>query len=268
MTDCVRTVQFIRGVHAAVADLRLRCPDRSARVLYVGCGPYATLAVPLMAIFSPQEVSFTLLDVHTESIESAKSIVDTLGFADFVTEYVTTDAGMYRIDPERTPDIIQMEIMQVCLKSEPQVAITRRMLAQAPNAVLIPQEVRIDLVLVDKSQELKFNPPEGHRSGSQRDRIPVASVFVLNPETVDSWKDVTVDRLPAARVRIPDPMEQRYTPMLFTTIRVWQDHVLKDYNSSLTCPRTLGSVKAGDTIQFHYELGEHPQLVHQVLEPV
>ena len=271
MNDYVRTVQFVRGVQAAIMDLRKLCPDRPVRILYVGCGPYATLAVPLMAIFSPQEVSFTLLDVHAESIESAKSIVDQLGLADFVAKYETMDAGLYRIDPEHTPDIIQMEIMQACLKSEPQVAITRYLLAQAPNAVLIPEEVRIDLVLVNTSREFTFNPPPGHLSGAQRDRIPVASVFVLNRETVNSWKDIIENRLPGALARIPDPMEQRYQPMLFTVVRVYQDHVLKDYNSSLTCPKKLareGSIKAGDTIQFHYELGAHPQLVNQVMEPV
>ena len=44
--DFVRTIQFIRGTHAAIADIRERFPDRPARVLYAGCGPYATLAVP------------------------------------------------------------------------------------------------------------------------------------------------------------------------------------------------------------------------------
>jgi hypothetical protein len=58
-------------------------------------------------------------------------------------------------------------------------------------------------------------------------------------------------------------MQQRYQPMLFTNIRVYQNHVLKDYDSGLTCPRQFSSdvaIKAGDTIHFHYELGRQPRL--------
>ena len=71
--DFVRTIEFIRGTYAAIADLRNQFPDRPVRVLYIGCGPYATLAVPLMAILPSTEVIFTLLDVHPESVASAKS---------------------------------------------------------------------------------------------------------------------------------------------------------------------------------------------------
>jgi hypothetical protein len=265
--DFVRTIEFIRGTHAAIVDIRKRYPDRPARVLYAGCGPYATLAVPLMAIFSPKEATFTLLDVHPESIESVKSIVDTLGLADCVANFETLDAGLYRVYPNRPPDVILMEIMQACLESEPQVAITRHLLPQAPNAILIPEEVRVDLTLVDPSREFDLDGLERNGGDIQRDRIPVASVFVVNRETVNSWKSNCSNRLPGSAGRIPDSMEQRYQPMLFTRIRVYQNHILKDYDSGLTCPRRLsieGAIKAGDTIQFHYELGRQPRLKGEV----
>ena len=53
--DFVRMIEFIRGTYAAIIDIRERFPDRPARVLHVGCGPYATLLVPLMATFSSTE---------------------------------------------------------------------------------------------------------------------------------------------------------------------------------------------------------------------
>jgi hypothetical protein len=184
--DIVRTIEFIRGTHAAIVDLRKRFPERPARVLYVGCGPYATLAIPLMAILSSTEATFTLLDVHPESIVSAKSIIDTLGLADSVASFETVDAGSYRVCPDKLPDVILMEIMQACLESEPQVAVTRHLLKQAPHAVLIPEEVCIDLTLVDPSREFDLDGLERNRGTIQRDRIPVASVFVVNRETVIS----------------------------------------------------------------------------------
>lgn len=102
----------------------------------------------------------------------------------------------------------------------------------------------------------------------QRSRIPVGPVFVLDRETVKSWEGYSGDWLPASAVRIPYPLEPRYQPMLFTTIRVYQNHVLKDYDSGLTCPRPpsiAGAIKPGDTIQFHYELGRRPRLSGKVL---
>ena len=267
--DYVRTIQFIRGTHAAIVAIRKRISGRPVRILYAGCGPYATLAVPLMTIFSPNEATFSILDVHPESIASAKSIVDTLGFADSVAGFATADAGSYKVGTDWPPDIILMEIMNVCLKSEPQVAVTRHLLRQAPQAILVPEEIRVDLTLVNPSREFDPDCLEQERAANSRDRIPVASVFVVNRETVHSWGDQCSERLPASAVQMPAFPEHRYEPMLFTVIRIYEDHVLKDYDSGLTCPRPLsieGAIKPGDTIRFHYELGSHPRL-HYTLEP-
>lgn len=269
--DFRRTIEFIRGTHAAIVDIRKRFPDRPAQILYIGCGPYATLAIPLMTVFSPTEASFTLLDIHPESIESAKSIVDTLGLAGCGVNFETMDAGAYMVCPGRPPDVILLEIMQACLESEPQVAITRHLLQQAANAILIPEEVRIDLTLVDPTREFGLASLEQHGGPPQRDRIPVASVFIVNRDTVDSWKDNCSNRLPASAVRIPDSIEPRYQAMLFTNIRVYQNHILKDYDSGLTCPRIFsseGEIRAGDTIHFHYELGARPRLIGEVCENI
>ena len=56
----------------------------------------------------------------------------------------------------------------------------------------------------------------------------------------------------------------RFQPMLSTTIRVYGNEILKDYDSGLTCPRKLsidGALNTGDTIRFHYQLGSRPQLI-------
>lgn len=265
--DFVRTIEFIRGTHAAIVDIRKRFPDRPARILYAGCGPYAILSLPLMAVFSSTEAVFTLLDVHSESIDSAKSIVEKLRLNDSVTCYETVDAGSYRVCPDQSPDIILMEIMQACLESEPQVAISRHLLKQAKHAILIPEEVRIDLTLVDASHEFNMDVIKQNRDPKQRDRVPIASVFVVNRETVDSWDSNFSNRLPASAVRTPESLEQRYQLMIFTTIRVYGNHILKDYDSGLTCPKPLSiedEIKPGDTIQFHYELGSHPHLNGEV----
>ncbi len=267
--DYVRTITFMRGAHAAILDIQKEFPERPVRVLYVGCGPYATLAVPLMTVLSSREISFTLLDVHPESIDSVKTIINSLGLTDAVASYETMDADSYRVSPDQPPDIILMEIMQACLQAEPQVAITRHLLKQAQDSILVPEEVRIDLILTDISREFNFNSPQQYQGSTQRDRIAVSPVFTLNRETVKSWNCNQTNRLPASDVRIPSILEERYQPMLFTTVQVYKNYVLRDYDSGLTCPRALsigGALKPGDTIKFHYELGEHPGLHAEVSE--
>ncbi len=261
--DFTRTVAFIRGTHDAIVDIRKRFSDRPARVLYAGCGPYATLATPLMAMFSASEATFTLLDVHSESIVSAKSIIDTLCLSESLVSFETIDAASYRVCPDKPPDVILIEIMQACLESEPQVAITRHLLSQASSAILIPEEIRIDLSLLDPSNEFGLESLGPNGGATHGDRIPVGSVFSINRETVFSWKDLSSNHLPGSSLRIPESAERRYQPMLSTTIRIYQKHLLKDHDSALTCPRTLsseGAIEAGDCIHFHYKLGRHPGL--------
>jgi hypothetical protein len=265
--DYVRTIAFIRGTHAAIVDIRHRFPDRPAHILYAGCGPFATLAVPLMSLFSSLEAKFTLLDIHTDSIISAKSIIETLSLSQSVASFETLDASSYHLNTKQEPDIILIEVMQACLASEPQVAVTRHLMSQTSSALLIPEDVSIKLILVDTSKEFNVNSTAPNGEVTKRDRIPLASVFVLNRETVELWKYNSSNQLPGALVHIPESVEKRYQPMLFTEITVYQNHQLKDYASGLTCPKTLSSIskfKADDDIQFYYELGQCPQLKAQV----
>lgn len=158
-----------------------------------------------------------------------------------------------------------MEIMQYCLESEPQVAVARHLLYQAPDAILVPEEVNIQLILVDMSREFALNDQQqGNIKPIQRKRIPVSSVFVLNKEMIISWGTDNTDKLPATTVKMPDNINSTYKPMLFTVIKTYEDHVLKDYDSGLTCPKSLPvdrEIKSGDKIKFHYKLGNYPKLI-------
>ena len=265
--DFVRTIEFVRGTHEAIGEVRKLIPNRPARILYVGCGPLATLAVPLMTAFTPAAATFTLIDLHADSIESAKCVVTTLGLAASVVDFVCGDAMSYCLSTAEAPDLLLLETMQACLEREPQVAIARHLLKQSPEAILLPQEVRIDLNFVDLSREFDWSNQPPPADLSRRDRLQAGAVFVLNRYTIKSWEDHRGAELPAAVVTIPDQLETRYEPLLFTTIRVYGDHVLKDYDSGLTYPRRptiVGTMRPGDSIQFHYELGSRPGLRGQV----
>lgn len=263
--DFVRTVQFLRGLHCAIIEKESRVPKRGVRILYAGCGPLAALAVPLMSVLSNSIATFTLLDIHRQSIESAKRIVSRLGLLNSVKEFEAIDACCYQLDPEFPPDIILTETMQACLESEPQVAITRHLLGQAPQAVLIPEEVRIDLRTVDVSREFASSLSPQERN-LQCGRINIGTVFALSRDAVLAWRDQ--NHISSTMIRIPHTIKRDYEPMLFTRIRVYGDHALDPYDSGLTIPRpplSCNSLRRGDTVRFRYLEGRQPRLIAEAV---
>lgn len=104
----------------------------------------------------------------------------------------------------------------------------RHLLKQAPQAILVPEEVRIDLMPVNPNREFDLRAVEENRDPVRRDRIDIASVFVVNRKTVNSWDSNCSKRLPASTIQIPDPLEPSYQPMLFKVVRIYKNHILKD----------------------------------------
>jgi len=262
--DIARTAVFLRGLNRAIEESCKLNQLRPIRVLYAGCGPYALLAVPAMAMFGPEELRFTRLDIHRPSIDSARIVVQSLGLDECVEGYEVCDACRYRIPADRMPDVILSETMNACLEKEPQVPIFRHLLAQAPSATLVPKAVHVDACLVNAGREFTFVESGRDDVPLTRDRVLLGRVFELSTESIALWTHESSDRLPALSVHVPRPLETRYTPMLLTTVVVQADHILESYDSGLTIPKPLpfdGPVRGGDTLGFHYRLGAHPKLV-------
>lgn len=265
--EAFRTLAFIRGLADAIADAQ--CPDRPVRVLYAGCGPFALLAVPLMTVFSSEQVQFTLLDIHQECLDDAAALIQSLGLSVHVDVVVCADATRYEIPAECCPDVIVSETMAVCLHNEPQVSVFRHLFSQAPEAKLVPQSVTIDMCLLDWSKEhvLVSADHVGDIPSPQRDRLNLGRVFELDGANILCWQTIDEDYLPAGRVQIPEMVDGRYRPYLLTNIVVYGENRLQDYDSSLTMPQPLPgrpTFTGGETLQFRYRLGSNPQLEFEV----
>ncbi|MGJ8726434.1 MAG: hypothetical protein ACSHYB_17940 [Roseibacillus sp.] len=256
--DYARTVVFLRGVNEAVLQAMANCKQRPVRVLYAGCGPFGTLAVPLMAVFSPEECEFVFLEIHAKALEGAQQLVAELGFEDSVAEFLLGDALNYGVSRSWVPDVVVSETMQACLDAESQVAIFRHLYRQVPEALFVPAEVRVELKLVNPGREFSFDGKEGGL-----ERVEVGTVFALNCETLAGWGNEEVEVLAGLKVRLPDEGVGTLEPLLFTRITTFGEHILADYDSGLTCPKTLklvGELTAGAELQFEYLLGESPTL--------
>ena len=245
----LRSAAFIQGLALAVTQ-RLH-EDRPVRVLYAGCGPYALLALPLMALFSPHQLHFSIIEVHQDALAAARALIDKLGFTGHVSDFICTDAATYRIPAGATPDVIVSETMNTALGKEPQVAIMRQLAAQAPGAALVPAAVTVHLGLA-------------RRSPAER-CIDLGVVFTLDAASMLAWQREKGSHLPGASIRLPEVLDQ--PPRLLTRIRVHGDIVLGDYDCSLNLPLALPgkpSLEPGSVLHFYYRLGSEPGLAFHV----
>ena len=267
-----RTAVFLRGLHDAIASVVETLSPEPVRILYAGSGPYAALAAPLMTIFPPHVARFTILDIHPESIKHVESVVHQLGLCDSVDAFEVADACSYTIPKESIPHIILSETMSTALEKEPQVAIMRHLLSQVPDAIIVPESVRVCANLVDTSAEIDIIIPESEDpSGkSQPDRIPLGPVFELNAANIRSWRSLSGDQLPAAAINIPYTPNPSYRPYFFTAITTFGSHLLQTHDCSLTGIREIPvseDLSVGQSLKFYYHLGASPGLVSETTQP-
>jgi len=253
--DFMRTAKFLQGIEAAIRTAQQRFPQQTLNILYAGCGPFAPLALAISTRFNAAEIRFTLLDVHQESLDNAQRLFYTLGLTDRIASLILADAATYQWPATSPLHLVVSETMQRALDKEPQVAITQNLAPQlCEGGILIPENIRVEAVLCIAAKEF----PE---TGGDPFRIPLGVLMNLNKDTATSELLTT-----AAVVQAPENMAELPHCMLFTTIKVFDDFVLNAYESGLTYPMTLyplGKIKAGEILEFQYELGIKPGFLYR-----
>jgi hypothetical protein len=130
ITDFLRTQRFFRGIHQAVIDSKQKYPGEKINILYAGSGPFATLALPVMCLFSSDEVSFTLIEIQETSVQCLQTILEYYDFQEHVCALVQTDATTYKLEKSKKIHIVISETMQHALEKEPQVEISMNLAQQ------------------------------------------------------------------------------------------------------------------------------------------
>lgn len=283
--DYQRSVVFIRGVNAAIKALQLRFPDTPLEILYAGCGPFATLLIPLLGNFSPGELKLYLLDFHQRSLDSVDILLAHFGLSSHAAQTIRADACSYTHQGKL--HLVVAETMQKSLEQEPQFAVTANLATQLwPMGVFLPQ--RIDVVLclshLQHEKELfEIAQKTGHNDlenqlATGATRFPLATLCTLSPDSAfDEMQlahanlDKMAPQLEPTIVVIPRSANiASFDAALFTRICVFEQYRLSDYESQITLPLKCHEILplvGGERYRVSYQLGSYPRFNFERLEP-
>lgn len=271
--DYRRSVVFIRGVYCALRSLQHRLPNTQLSVLYAGCGPFATLLLPLLARFSPTEIDITLLDIHDQSLTSVRQLLTHFGLLKYTVQTIQGDACQY-LHPTKLHLVIA-ETMQKALEQEPQFAVTANLAPQLhPLGVFVPQQIDVSLCMTDTAAEARQLQHGRHSQVTPNNMPPqcltLATLCRLRAADAPSqlrdaqYNEALLAReLTAITVEIPSAaVAAGLEPTLLTRISVFGPHQLNEYESEITLPlacHDLGQLVGGETIRVSYQLGSYPR---------
>ena len=251
--DLIRTRMFVKGLYEAVTA-RLSAGKKTVRVLYAGCGPFATLALPLTTLFEPSEVQFELIEINPLSLESVRRLIRNVDLESWFPEISEADATKFRITKE--PDIILSETMQRALLEEQQVPIIYNLLSQVGNrCVLVPEKIELSVGWwnpeLDPDSRIRKIAPFFELSATAFDR---AIAETLKQGEAVKFPGATIDRN-----ALHSPIGGRLA--VFTDIQTYGQNRILPNESGLTTPLLLAeNPKENAGLKIGYALREKPAI--------
>jgi predicted RNA methylase len=254
LLEMKRTAIFLRGIKQAIDSKMSDCKEQ-VKILYAGCGPYATLITPLLHYYSADRISVTLLDINSVSLNSAEKLIKEFDLVDYINQFVLADAATYKVD--RLYDIVISETMQAGLKNEPQVAITQNLIPQCKfDTIFIPEQITIDAYLRkrgiwDGDQLLEEGGETNH----------LCELFTVSKANLDSSSYRKV-------ITLPQTFNKPYDLLLYTTIKVFGNEVLELNDCSLNLPLKYFELREGytKTVEFWYNQSNKPKIESKILD--
>ena len=247
---------FIQGIYQAIQDRLKAHPGQIVNILYAGTGPFAWLLLPLLPLFSASQIQVTLLDIHQASLDKVTKLIEHFDLADRMVESVCADATLWQPNTVVKFDVILSETMKHLLQQEPQVQIFTHLQAYlADDGVLIPQNIELDAWLECRTVQ---DFVETHYLGP---------LFALNLQTARLLASGDRSFL-AGTLLLPDFSPSAVTLKFTTSIQVYGNSTLSEYQSQLTLPRYRREhwLKPLSCLAFRYEQGTHPDFVFDVIE--
>lgn len=257
-----RTVVFLQAMDAAIRAARARFPGETLHVVEAGCGPLAPLTLPFALRYAPSDVTFTVIDLHEVSLAGVRTLAEELGVAASLRACVQGDAAAVLFERAERPHVIGCEVLRRALKKEPQVAVTRALAPQLrEGGFFLPERIEVDVGILHGASALRES--SGESGAGDAARISrLGRVFSLDalapcPEVRAGW-------LEGGGVETPADADARRRLWLLTRLTVFREHVLGDFDCSLTMPERLRcqaeALADGGRLEFSYEMSASPGL--------
>jgi predicted RNA methylase len=264
-----RTAVFLQAMAAALRALAERFPHETIHVLEAGCGPLAPLALAFAMRYPSERVQFTLLDLHPTALNGARRLAEELGVVASIRGCLTADAATIQFQTADRPHLIACEVLLRALTKEPQVAVTMNLAPQLrTGGVFLPERINVDAALFSCGRywaAARSEADEGLPAASKSDALAeVGTVFSLDAENIHRLQPCGAGRLQANAIAVPAHHVGRTPLRLFTRIRVFEQHVLTDFESSLNLPERVvydpELARTGGELRFAYETSATPGL--------
>lgn len=242
-----RSAIFLRGINKAIQQKLMEPNQDTIRILYAGTGPYATLIIPLLTTHSSNNVKVDFLDINEISLKASLKILDSLGLNGFIDQSYLCDAATFKIEKEY--DLVISETMQAALKKEPQVAIMQNLIPQmTSHSIFIPEAITVNAALVSNGH---WDGEKGVHSGVITNHLGDLLTIGKQYYNLKGYRK---------KVDLSGTNGNYNKLMLYTTIRVFENEILKDSDCSLTLPLRVCELDENQTgtIVFWYEQGELP----------
>lgn len=265
--DIMRTKRFICGIDKAIKDVRKNNDQQQLTILYAGTGPFATLVMPFIALYTSDELQFILLEVNLKSVNYLKTVINTFNAEDYIKAIHLCDASTFQLPEGTEADILLIECLQHALAREPQVAITYNLLPQLQeNVILIPKEITLYIALIDSKKQNEFllgNSENGKPDFYENSE----AVFTINKEIVintigkNNTEDLKFDEV---NVMFSETQLKPINILAVTTeLCVYYDEILNINDSGLTIPLQFAHLDNEGIIKgvvTRYTLGDEPSL--------
>ena len=241
ITDFLRTQRFFRGIHQAVIDSQQKYPGEKINILYAGSGPFATLALPVMCLFSSDEVSFTLIEIQETSVQCLQTILEYYDFQEHVHALIQTDATRYKLEETKKIHIVISETMQHALEKEPQVEITMNLAHQLDDETIwIPEDIKIDASLINKKKV--GDRQMGILPSNKISYIDLGTLFNLNKKCAKKlFKNLSAFDKVQCQLSEKNVLNYPYL-VLMTSIHIYGDQYLMPWDSGLCAPRIVADL--------------------------
>lgn len=292
--DVNRTAKFTAGLFNAIKRVQQKFPGETIHILYAGCGPFAPFCFLISSLFRPEEVRFTLIDIHKTSLGYAEQIARSLNMENYISGFCQCDAAEYKHDSTDPFHVLFIESMQKALSVEPQVAIASNLYPQMKKGgIMVPERITIEAVLTDPNKLFNLQPSakntaeqkvpceisgETSGDGKTRDKLPekLAAIFELSGRTAYRFQRTLIkyanNSIPLSPVCVFIPAQHNSNIYLsmFTRIQISGKIYLDTFESGLTVPfvfTNLGPFKKNTFIYFSYWADTNPGIRYKIAEP-